>query len=107
MLNINGEVIEFEVVHVKSYGTKNKKLDDGAYIYCGRPSLYSNPYFLKSEDLRIEVIQRYSEDPNCQSRIRKLKNSLSVRDFKMVKLGCYCAPKACHCDVIKKELEKC
>lgn len=96
--------------------------------YCGRPKSYSpkygknfsvlgNPFFMKNESLRTSVIDKYKgwfyenvagvtalKDPKVSNAMSELIMD-SIKTRKVV-LGCFCHPKACHCDVIKEYLEK-
>lgn len=90
-------------------------------FYCGRGSILGNPWTdIKDKETkaqyvvktREEAIDRYSHyfDVMCNSN---LKFERAVNDiYKAYKagedvyLGCYCHPKACHCDVIVEKLRK-
>lgn len=70
-------------------------------IYIGRPSKWGNPFVIGKDGTREEVIEMYEE------WIRKtpdLIKDLSELDGKI--LGCHCAPKACHGDVLIKLLDE-
>ena len=69
----------------------------GLYIYCGRPSMWGNPYTLRSEAQRQAVIVQYEAWLGSQPHLIRLVGSLRGR-----LLGCWCAPKACHCDVLAR-----
>ena len=78
---------------------KHEKCD----VYCGRPSLYGNPFRVGKDGTRVDVILKYidyffermRDDPVFKKKILELKDK---------KLGCYCAPETCHCDVIAEYL---
>lgn len=73
----------------------NKK---SAYnIYIGRPSKWGNPFSVGEDGTREEVIQKYEDWLLTQPH---LLESLHELDGKV--LGCWCAPKACHGDVLSK-----
>ncbi len=90
-------------------------------FYCGRGSILGNPWTdIKDKETkaqyvvktREEAIDRYSHyfDVMCNSN---LKFERAVNDiYKAYKagedvyLGCYCHPKACHCDVIVEKLRR-
>lgn len=92
------------VVHVKSFGTKSKMIKDGElYVYCGRPSRLGNPFVMHDEKERESVIGKFEQNLPSQD-ILELHQYCKSKNVKTLHLGCYCAPKACHCDVIKKEL---
>ncbi len=65
-------------------------------VYIGRPSLWGNPFRLRAGDDRAHVIARYHEWLLTQPElIRRAKNELRGK-----RLGCWCAPQACHGDVL-------
>ena len=89
-----------QVVNVNVYGGVKKAQRRGV-IYCGRPTTLGNPVELEREEDRPRVLQQYREwllgmiaanDDPVLDALRELKED-SV-------LGCWCKPKACHCDVI-------
>lgn len=69
------------------------KPDDVVYI--GRPSAWGNPFVLGRHGTREEVIEMYriwiKEQPHLLARLHTLRGK---------KLVCFCAPKACHGDVL-------
>ena len=79
---------------------KNKEAFDH---YCGRPSLFGNPFVIGKDGTREEVIQKYRDyftdrmrsDKEFRLEAYKLKNKI---------LGCHCKPANCHCDVIAARL---
>lgn len=77
-----------KVVHCKK-----EKFD----IYIGRPSIYGNPFEIGKDGTREEVIDKYEEWIKTQPDL--LKNLPELKD-KI--LGCWCAPKACHGDILIK-----
>lgn len=76
---------------------------DEAEIYCGRPSIFGNPFRLGRDGDRVQVITKYidyffdrlSKDQRFRKEIHSLKNK---------KIGCWCKPLLCHCDVIAEYL---
>ena len=94
------------VIHMRKYGKKSKEISKGhEYIYCGRPSKLGNPYNMKNEGQRNKVIQQFREDKQCQKICNELSIYVLEKGLHMLELGCFCAPKACHCDVIKQRVE--
>lgn len=70
-----------------------------ADVYCGRSTIYGNPYQIRRDGDRIEVISKYIDyfidrlhrDPNFKQKIFELKDK---------RIGCWCHPLLCHLDVI-------
>lgn len=74
---------------------KNTKAD----VYIGRGSKWGNPFKMDKNNSREDVIERYEKwirgKPNLLKDLPELIGK---------KLGCFCAPKACHGDILKKLL---
>ena len=98
----------------------NVKTFKGPYEYCGRASAYyslpasplANPFPMRNESDRERVLTSYDkwlvEKTNTGDKAvcAELKRLLHIAERGDLNLGCYCAPKACHCDAIKALLEK-
>jgi len=69
-------------------------------VYIGRPSKWGNPFSIGKDGTRGEVISKYEEyikkRPDLLSSLCELEGKV---------LGCWCKPKACHGDVLKKLIE--
>ncbi len=68
-------------------------------IYVGRPSKFGNPYEIGRDGSREEVIQKY------EAWLLTADNGLSIADLLQLKgkdLVCWCAPLACHAEVLLK-----
>lgn len=70
-------------------------------VYIGRPSKWGNPFShldlvnsIKCES-REEAVNKYREWIKTQPRLLK-----ALPELKNKILGCWCAPKACHGDVL-------
>jgi len=78
--------------HTKAVHCKKVKAD----IYIGRGSRFGNPFPLHDESMRDGVIQQFSDwiihQPELLRLVRQLLSGKT--------LGCFCAPKACHGDVL-------
>ena len=87
-------------------------------VYCGRGSALGNPFPMRDGSDRDRVCNNYEEwfknmvDPimcyNDEARrmtqqLNIIKRAASKGD---VYLQCFCAPKRCHCDTIKKYIEE-
>ena len=89
-----------ENVSKKSLVINIKKVESSLidYIYIGRPSPYGNPFTLMGENDRENCVKKYREwihKPEQKSLRNLMREKLRGR-----KLGCFCAPKLCHGDVI-------
>lgn len=69
-------------------------------VYIGRPSKWGNPYEIGADGSRKEVIEKYR---NWIVTQEDLMNSLEELRGKI--LGCWCAPKHCHGDVLVELLK--
>lgn len=93
--------------------TVTNKKSGGKGEYIGRPSPLGNPFRIKGNGGREEVIRKYREwlmwKIGCANEpiILELCRLYEIwqREGKLT-LVCWCAPKACHGDVIKEILEK-
>lgn len=76
--------------------------------YIGRPSPLGNPYSIDANNTRDDVIRGYEKYlPNAylkSEKVRKAIDSLVERYLRgeEINLLCFCAPRRCHGDVIKK-----
>lgn len=92
---------------------RNRQGRDGYYI--GRPSSLGNPFVIGRDGSRAEVVAKYREwlaghlakPPTFYGPARVAFYDLLVRAQagEHIRLYCYCAPLACHGDVIKELLE--
>lgn len=78
----------------------------------GRPTPLGNPFFMRDESQRDTVCDKYipwfdtkvkAKDPAVMNELRKLWKIGSQSG--VLKLGCYCAPRRCHADTIKRFLD--
>lgn len=92
-------------------------LPDADTKYIGRGSPLGNPFshvpsskVVTQVDTREEAVAKYreylsdkisQEDPPVITELTRLYNIAKVRPLKLL---CFCAPKACHGDVIKEVL---
>jgi len=75
-------------------------------VYIGRPTKWGNPFSIGKDGTREEVISKYEEwllgareapDGKAPPSIEDAKKELTGKV-----LGCWCAPKACHGDILIK-----
>ena len=70
-------------------------------VYIGRGSVWGNPYVMKdqSHKERVRVITEYRTYLWEQIRLGKVTLEM-LKELDGKRLGCFCAPKACHGDVL-------
>jgi hypothetical protein len=80
-------------------------------VYVGRSSPLGNPFAMQGEATRAAVIRDYADwlaeqllDPSSPAsrEIHRLAELARKQDLYLV---CWCAPKACHADIIKRTIE--
>ena len=81
---------------IKVVHCKKEKYD----IYIGRESKWGNPFRIGEDGSRKEVIKKF--ETYLLTR-KDLLNSLNELKDKI--LGCWCKPKECHGDILKKYVE--
>lgn len=88
------------------------KYKEPNHIYCGRGSALGNPFEMKDESQRDIVCDQYeqyfSEQVNViqnEKMLEQLRNIYFQALKGDVNLGCFCAPKRCHCDTIKRFID--
>ena len=64
-------------------------------VYVGRPTKWGNPFVIGRDGNRKEVIEKYRD---------YIKNNMALMtalpELKDKRLGCWCAPSACHADIL-------
>ena len=91
--------------------TVGNKKQGARGIYVGRPSPLGNPFPLHREEERSAVIRDYEEW--LAEELRDLSSPASREIHRLAELArkqnlclvCFCAPKACHADIIKRTIE--
>lgn len=87
------------LVKMKVLNIKNNFLDG---VYIGRGSAWGNPFKITYESSRLEVIQKFRI-----YAIKRLKEEPNwLEPLRGKDLVCYCAPLACHGDVIVELIER-
>jgi hypothetical protein len=70
-------------------------------VYLGRPGKWGNPFAIGRDGTRAEVIAKYRcwllTQPELLAALPELKGKT---------LGCWCAPQACHGDVLAALADK-
>lgn len=64
-------------------------------VYIGRPSKWGNPFVIGKDGDRKAVIESYRKWLIAQPKLME-----EVIELKGKVLGCWCAPQACHGDVL-------
>lgn len=102
-------------------GGTYRNIETGAHlVYCGRRNIsyhqlqspLANPYGLDREANRKAILSQYQRwfdgkvqdgDASVADELARLINLASEGDLE---LACYCSPRACHCDIVKKFIEE-
>lgn len=70
-------------------------------LYIGRPSKWGNPFVIGPDGTRADVIARYEEwiktQPDLMAALPELQGKT---------LACWCAPQACHGDVLARLVDE-
>ncbi|MCA1700096.1 MAG: DUF4326 domain-containing protein [Actinobacteria bacterium] len=66
-------------------------------VYIGRPSRWGNPFQIGRDGNRAQVIARYERWLTSQPELLAALPELAGKT-----LGCWCAPKACHGEVLAR-----
>lgn len=69
---------------------------DSCDVYVGRPTKWGNPIRLERESDRAGVLEEYKRYLETRP---DLVEAAKI-ELRGQRLGCYCAPKACHADVL-------
>ena len=79
--------------------------------YIGRGSPLGNPFVMRHEGMRDEVCEQYEiwfaeqVANNNQRVLNELRRLYRIAAQGDLVLGCFCAPKRCHGETIKRFLE--
>lgn len=67
-------------------------------VYVGRPTCYGNPFVIGTHGNREEVVRKFELYLlNNEELIGKIRKELKGKS-----LICWCAPRACHADILMK-----
>lgn len=69
-------------------------------VYIGRPSKWGNPFVIGIDGTRQEVIAKYEAWLKTQTELM-----VALPELHGKVLGCWCAPQACHGDVLARLAE--
>lgn len=90
-----------KVLNMRALGIFDVSHLDPSMVYIGRPSKWGNPFTIGKHGTREEVIELYCEWIRDQTELLKDLPELWGKD-----LVCWCAPAACHGDVLLSLLEE-
>lgn len=79
------------VLNAKQVG----KVSTASRVYVGRPSKWGNPFVIGRDGSRAEVIAKYRARLLSQPTLMDALHELRGKD-----LICWCAPEACHADIL-------
>lgn len=96
------------VISKRAGGTKAVKGE--VVVNIARPSILGNPFYMRDESQRDVVVQQYHEwlgghyraDDAVWAEVKKL--AARVKAGESLALECWCAPCACHGDVLIKAI---
>jgi hypothetical protein len=66
-------------------------------VYIGRPSKWGNPFVIGKDGTREEVIVKYEKYIRANKKLMA-----ALPELKDKVLGCWCAPRSCHGDILIK-----
>jgi hypothetical protein len=70
-------------------------------VYIGRPGIWGNPFVMGKDGSRDDVVAKYrawvQTQPDLLAKLSELRGKT---------LGCWCAPQACHGDVLLEPANK-
>ncbi len=69
-------------------------------IYIGRPSHWGNPYVIGKDGTREEVVEKYHRYASGRFIDHHDTFADDLRELQGRDLVCWCAPKACHGDIL-------
>ena len=67
-------------------------------VYIGRPSKWGNPFVIGADGSRTDVVRKFEE----YLKSNPLLMEAAKRELKGKNLVCFCAPLACHGDVLSQ-----
>lgn len=76
----------------------NKRDPDAHGTYIGRPSKFGNPFVIGRDGSRADVITKFEQ----YIRARPALMEAAKHELKGKDLVCWCAPLACHGDVLSR-----
>lgn len=109
-------------IQINILNLRNTKPQHEWQVRVDRTSVLGNPFYMRSENYRDEVCDKYESYFNDMLKRSKHSGSSNVkakvfvqelrrlykiaRTYGKLELFCWCAPKRCHAETIKRFLEK-
>lgn len=82
---------------ILNMATMGRKLPEGA-VYVGRPTKWGNPFAIGRDGERATVVRKFERWLMTQPElVEQAKQELRGKN-----LACWCAPKACHAEVLAR-----
>lgn len=74
--------------------------------YCGRGSIWGNPYVINDNFNRDDVIRLFAKhfEDNFDKYEKDIYRLIEISKTRDVELSCFCYPKSCHCDIIHDKI---
>lgn len=96
------------VRYIKDKITFVSNKDRGEHFdeYCGRGTLWGNPYAIGTDGDRDEVIRKFKYDFDRDFLREGAQFKEKLKALRGKTLGCHCKPYACHGDVLAKYLNE-
>lgn len=69
-------------------------------VYIGRPSKWGNPWWVGRDGTREEVVEKYREWAYIPTEEGERFREEVRRELQGHDLVCFCAPRACHGDIL-------
>jgi hypothetical protein len=97
--------MKIEIININTYQEED-------YIYIGRPSKYGNPYSSKEKNIADHQVDSRNESiVLCEEYFNNRPDIIDdlIEELKskgINKLGCFCYPKKCHGDILKRLIEE-
>lgn len=70
-------------------------------VYIGRGSIWGNPFRIGPDGTRADVIRKFTDYAQAKYDSGEWTDDM-IKQLKGKRLACYCAPLACHGDVLAK-----
>jgi hypothetical protein len=70
-------------------------------VYVGRPTKWGNPFEMGKDGSRAQVVAKYRQWIGTQANLLR-----DLHELRGKVLGCYCAPQACHADILAELANK-